>query len=86
MTTSLGRQFGDEPKKRWVPNQKGHSISWHILNWHTKGTGPSNAKSVGNGSSSMRDYDMWHKRHMQMHEDGTFEVGQEHEHFTPKDR
>lgn len=82
-----GAQFGDTPnKKRWVPDQHGHSIGWHILKWHTKGTGPNNAKSFGGNGILSYDYDHHHKIHMRMHEDGKFEVDHEHEHFTPKKR
>jgi hypothetical protein len=35
---------------------------------------------------SQYDYEQHHKMHMRMHEDGKFEVGHEHEHFTPKRR
>ena len=77
-------QFGDEPAKKWVPDQEGHSIGWHILKWHTKGRGDANAKSFGGDGISTYDYEQHHKMHMRMHEDGKFEVGHEHEHFTPK--
>jgi hypothetical protein len=76
-------QFGDEPKKRWVPDQTGHSISWHILKWHTKAN-IKGAKSFGGDGIGSHDYDQHHKMHMRMHEDGKFEVGHDHEHFTPK--
>ena len=69
-------QFGDEPAKRWVPDQEGHS----------KGRGVANAKSFGGDGVGSYDYDQHHKMHMRMHEDGKFEVGHEHEHFTPKKR
>ena len=85
MSDNLGNQFNDVPKKRWVPDQHGHSIGWHILKWHVKGRGPSNAKSFGSGVSQY-DYDYHHKVHMQMHEDGKFEVDHDHDHFTPKNR
>lgn len=78
-------QFGEEPPKpRYVPDQHGHSIGWHILKWHTKGRGDANAKSFGGDGVSTYDYAQHHKMHMRMHEDGKFEVGHEHEHFTPK--
>jgi hypothetical protein len=86
MSDNLGSQFNDVPKKRWVPDQHGHSIGWHILKWHIQGRGPSNAKSFGNDGISQYDYDYHHKLHMQMHEDGKFEVDHEHDHFTPKKR
>jgi len=81
-------QFGDQPEKkvRYVPDQEGHSIGWHILKWHTKGRGPANAKLFGGDGISTYDYAQHHKMHMRMHEDGKFEVGHEHEHFTPKRR
>ena len=79
-------QFGDEPKKtKWVPDQHGHSIGWHILKWHIP-RGNKAGKSYGPAGVSTYDYDQHHKIHMRMHEDGKFEVGHEHEHFTPKDR
>lgn len=82
--------FGEgAPKKtKWVPDQTGHSIQWHILKWHTKGKGESNAKSISgtqHGITSL-DYDAWHKIHMQAHANGEFEDGHEHEHFTPKNK
>lgn len=86
MSDNLGKQFDEVPKKRWVPDQHGHSIGWHILKWHIQGRGPSNAKSFGNDGISQYDYDYHHKLHMQMHEDGKFEVDHEHDHFTPKKR
>lgn len=86
MTDSLGRQFEEPKKKRWVPDQTGPSIGWHILKWHTKGRGPSNGKSFGGDGISKYDYDQHHKMHMRMHEDERFEVDHEHEHFTPTDR
>jgi hypothetical protein len=78
-------QFGDEPEKkpRWVPDQHGHSISWHILKWHVQ-RGNKAGKSFGGDGIGSYDYDHHHKIHMRMHEDGKFEVGHEHEHFTPK--
>jgi hypothetical protein len=85
MTDNLNPdQFGEAPKKRWVPDQTGHSIPWHILKWHIKGRGPANAK--GQSGPSKYDDEAWHKIHMQAHADGEFEVGHEHEHFTPKKR
>jgi hypothetical protein len=80
-------QFGDEPEKkpRWVPDQHGHSISWHILKWHVQ-RGNKAGKSFGGDGVSQYDYEQHHKMHMRMHEDGKFEVGHEHEHFTPKKR
>ena len=79
-------QFGAEPPKntKGVPDQAGHSIGWHILKWHIKGSGPANAKSFGGDGVSKYDYEQHHKMHMRMHEDAKFEVGHEHEHFTPK--
>ena len=76
-------QFGDAPKKRWVPDQEGHAIGWHILKWHVA-RGNKAGKSFGGDGVSKYDYEQHHKMHMRMHEDGKFEVGHEHEHFTPK--
>ena len=78
-------QFGDSPKPRYVPDQEGHSIGWHILKWHIP-RGNKAAKSFGGDGVSTYDYAQHHKMHMRMHEDGKFEVGHEHEHFTPKKR
>ena len=79
-------QFGDEPaKKRYVPDQEGHSIGWHILKWHVQ-RGNKAGKSFGGDGVGSYDYEQHHKMHMRMHEDGKFEVGHEHEHFTPKKR
>jgi len=58
-------------KKRWVPDQLGHLASWHVLKWHVNGNG-----SVGRKEA--------HDIHMQMHAEGKFADGMEHEHFTPK--
>jgi hypothetical protein len=77
-------QFGEEPPKpRYVPDQHGHSIGWHILKWHVQ-RGSKAAKSFGGDGVSTYDYEQHHKMHMRMHEDGKFEVEHEHEHFTPK--
>jgi hypothetical protein len=77
-------QFGDQPKKRWVPDQTGRAIQWHILGWHVKGHGPNSAKSLDRKGLSQYDDKAWHERHMQEHAEGNFEEGKEHDHFTPK--
>jgi hypothetical protein len=78
-------QFGDTPGKatRWVPDQEGHAIGWHVLKWHVQ-RGNKAGKSFGGDGVSTYDYEQHHKMHMRMHEDGKFEVGHEHKHFTPK--
>jgi hypothetical protein len=55
------------------------------LKWHIP-RGNKAAKSFGGDGVSTYDYAQHHKMHMRMHEDGKFEVGHEHEHFTPKKR
>jgi len=80
MTESLSpQQF---PKKRWIPDQHGHLIPWHMLKWHTK----ANEKGAKGLSRKIPSYEVekWHEEHMKEHAAGNFEVDHEHEHFTPK--
>jgi hypothetical protein len=79
-------QFGDKPKKRWVPDQPPSLLIHHILTWHTKASGPNQAKGLDRRGLSQYDDKGWIARHEQEHAEGNFEEGHEHEHFTPKKR
>ena len=72
------------PKQfKWVPDQvMRHSIGWHILKWHIK----ANENGAKGHALSGRSTQELHDEHMKLHEDGSFEEGHEHKHFTPKNR
>ena len=65
-------------KKRWIPTQNSrHSTKWHIHSYH-KGAPAQGWGGVGPQAIS--------DLHDQMHANGDFQEGQEHEHFTPKSK
>jgi predicted transcriptional regulator len=74
---NLGRQF------KWVTTKKNHQIAYHILSGH-KAEHEVKYDEVTEGATTRYERDAMY--HDALHKAGIFSSGQEHKHFTPKDK
>jgi hypothetical protein len=73
----LGKQF------KWVTDKSRHQIAYHILSGH-KNEHTINYDEVTKGAGSRYERDAMY--HDALHKAEVFTLGQEHNHFTPKDK